>query len=199
MPELAYMAEQHRAAMPPAKDKKGLSALLQMEKQLALKCGRAVLQRLSMPPDLENVRATAARMRRLQQEHDDCFARMKRPSAVSDGDWDAFADAWREMVLLDMNMLCEYCAECGRDIRKRIRGGKTDSKTLAARVQAICEISSLFPDTARSEPRALLDFYQQGILDLRRLRTAMRDMGMAAEMLDAPIAALSAVKRKLSV
>ena len=197
MPELAYFQEQHIAAFLQAQDADGLSRLLQRERDLTTKCGRAILQRLSMPPKLDNVKSVTARMRALQQAHDAFGEAVEKPSAASAAEWDAFLAQWAQLPVLDMNVLCEYCAEAGREMRKRIRAGKDDPATVAQRVQAVCELGEVMPKAARTERKAALDFYQQGILDMRRLRTAMRETGMDPTVLDGAISALTKEKRLL--
>lgn len=198
MPELAYLREQHAASMPRVRDGAGLSELLEQERALLSSCGRAALQRLSLPPDTGNVREVAARMRLIQLEHDAYLSSQTMPETVSAAEWEAFRKAWEEMAVLDMNILCEYCAETGRDVRKRVRAGNTEPEVIEARVRAICEVGARFPGIARSSPRALRDFCQQGILDLRRLRAVLQGAGLDTGRVDETIAALTREKRKIA-
>ena len=168
--------------------------ILCREKECVQKSTRSILVYLREPPAISNVFSVLDMLRKVQTVHDSFLDSIPADLQAA-SDYAEIAAAWRTMPVLDFSILCSYCTEQSRTVRRLIRAGKTISPVLSEQVSALYQIYVQYPRSIRGEYSAILDFYQQAIVDMRRIQSILLDQGDKICHMEPCIQELLAMKR----
>lgn len=174
--ELSYLLQLHKdwktSSMLSGIDEE----ILCREKECVQKGTRSILVYLREPPVMSNVFLVLDMLQRVQNEHDSFLDGISVKFHAAPG-FAGIADAWRSMPTMDFSILCSYCTEQSRSIRRLIRSGKAMSPVLFEQVRALNHIYVQYPQSIRGDYSAILDFYQQAVVDMRRVQSVLLDQG----------------------